>query len=91
MSSRFPLKNKLLLDKWVHNMRRSNWTPSGLSRICSAHFEPDCYEQKGWASKKTLKGDAVPTIFDFPEHLQKKIKTRPSPKKRKLPLEHPSR
>uniref|UniRef100_A0A671RFK8 Zgc:153292 n=1 Tax=Sinocyclocheilus anshuiensis TaxID=1608454 RepID=A0A671RFK8_9TELE len=36
--------------------------------LCSDHFEKDCFEQVG--SHKRLLKNAVPTIFNFPKHLQ---------------------
>uniref|UniRef100_A0A673FV00 THAP domain-containing protein 1 n=1 Tax=Sinocyclocheilus rhinocerous TaxID=307959 RepID=A0A673FV00_9TELE len=49
-------------------MRWQNWWPTGNSVLCSDHFEKDCFEQVG--SHKRLLKNAVPTIFNFPKHLQ---------------------
>ena len=68
----FPLLDKPLLDKWLHNMGRKNFFPSKTSRLCGAHFAEeefvsDLYEQlmgeKRARQKKNLKPGAVPTIF----------------------------
>uniref|UniRef100_A0A8D8T224 THAP domain-containing protein 2 n=1 Tax=Cacopsylla melanoneura TaxID=428564 RepID=A0A8D8T224_9HEMI len=67
------------LKKWLVRMRRDKWMPNTHSVICSLHFTPDAFEQSGWASKRILKPDAVPSVFDFPEHLQKEVKTRKPP------------
>lgn len=42
----------------------------GNSVLCSDHFEKDYFEQVG--SHKWLRRNAVPTIFNFPKHLQSK-------------------
>lgn len=63
-------------------MRREKFKPSGSSLLCCRHFSEDCYQISGWSSKKTLKKDAVPSIFEFPDHLVKKKEHRPPPKKR---------
>ena len=71
---RFPLLNKELLSKWLVSMKRDNWKPKATDRICSKHFE-DCYIRK-YASSVQLRENAVPTLFDFPRHLQAKKSTR---------------
>lgn len=54
--------------------KREHFTPTNSSRICGKHFkETDYIEHFG---SKSLKKDAVPSIFDFPKHLQKKIVSR---------------
>lgn len=80
----FP-NDKILLKQWLHAMKTTKWTPSKSSRICSHHFVPDDYDQSGWSSRKTLKPDAVPSVFSFPGHLQQKTEnSRPPPRKRSL-------
>ena len=39
----FPLQNKALLKQWLHNMRRANFIPTKLSKLCSDHFSPECF------------------------------------------------
>lgn len=78
---RFP-NDTLLLKKWLIAMRREKWIPSKSSKICSRHFTDDSYETSPWATQRRLKPNAVPSIFNFPEHLQKPNKSRPSPRKR---------
>ena len=63
-------------------MKREKWKPSKWSTLCSGHFTDSCYDISPWATRKNLKQDAVPSIFNFPEHLRKTTKHRPSPKKR---------
>lgn len=50
-------------------MRRDKWLPTQYSYICSSHFE-DRY-MYDTNEKRRLLANAVPTIFAFPEHLQK--------------------
>lgn len=64
-------------------MKRDKWTPTKYSKLCSNHFSSDSYETSGWSSKPKLKSDAVPTMFQFPKHLQKPEKLRKSPNLRK--------
>ena len=60
-----------MVKRWIANTKLKNPPISKHSRICSAHFEPDCYERDlraellGTKPMHRLKGDAVPTIFDF--------------------------
>jgi len=71
---RFPLRNKALLAKWLASMKRDKWTPKATDFICSKHFEG--YHLRKYASSVQLRENAVPTLFDFPEHLQPKISKR---------------
>lgn len=63
-------------------MRREKWDPSPNTFLCSNHFEAGCFFQTN--GKKLLKPDAVPNIFNFPDHLQKK-QTTPRVSKRSFP------
>lgn len=71
---RFP-KDPELRKRWVVATKRKGFIPSNSSRLCSAHFEDSAFEIGGII--KLLKKDAVPTLFDFPAHLQ------PNPPKRR--------
>lgn len=84
MNSRFPLKNKDLLEKWVKAVRLEGFTPTPHTVLCSQHFTPDCYSEST-LSRSRLKTDAVPTIFKFPSYYQKR-----STKRRKLDHIHKS-
>ncbi|KAK7174844.1 hypothetical protein R3I93_001903 [Phoxinus phoxinus] len=84
---KFPLADGLRVREWLRRMRWQNWWPTGNSVLCSDHFEKDCFEQMG--SHKRLRKNAVPTIFNFPKHLQWKV---PAVKRRSLnrkPVEVP--
>ena len=47
-----------------------NYSPSPQASLCSKHFKPECFQTGG--KKKVLKRSAVPSLFDFPQHLQLK-------------------
>ena len=66
---RFPHSNPERVKQWTANVRRENWKPSIRSRLCSAHFTPESFIGTGKIVR--LCNDAIPTIFAFPEHLQK--------------------
>ena len=72
--------------KWVKAIRREKWFPTQSSVLCSTHFSDDCFVEG--KKNRRLKKDAVPSIFNFPKHLQEdtntKMKKRKSPKKRLL-------
>ena len=74
----FPLDKPELLKKWLHAVRRTDWKPSKYSVICSDHFT-----QADYGDKRLLK-NAVPSVFNFPDKMQKQKSTRRC-LKRKLP------
>uniref|UniRef100_A0A1B6H756 THAP-type domain-containing protein n=1 Tax=Homalodisca liturata TaxID=320908 RepID=A0A1B6H756_9HEMI len=51
-----------LREQWLHNIDRQDWTPSQDSMLCQIHFEPDLWEEDK-DGKKSLKPDAVPSLF----------------------------
>jgi len=58
---RFPLKNKLLLKKWIDNIKLHDWRkPLDCDRICSDHFEKDCVIIN--KNVYELKKNAIPLI-----------------------------
>ena len=68
----FPLTNPDLLKNWLIAMRRENFSPKKHSRLCGKHFLSTDYHL---ASRKLLT-DSVPSVFNFPQHLQKTEKRR---------------
>ncbi|XP_043565442.1 THAP domain-containing protein 5-like isoform X1 [Chiloscyllium plagiosum] len=66
----FPLQNKERLNKWIKNMKHDNWFPTKHQCICSEHFTADSFEWR-WGIRY-LKPQAVPTVFPFSSHQQKK-------------------
>ncbi|KAK3874656.1 hypothetical protein Pcinc_020408 [Petrolisthes cinctipes] len=79
---RFPNKEKheTRYNKWLRNMRWEKWTPGRRSVICSYHFSAECFDRTGKTVR--LRSSAVPTIFDFPSRLCKKLKKRKPPMRR---------
>ena len=63
-------------------MKRANWKPTTYSVLCEKHFTPNDYVMPQTQSvkcagqtKKYLKPDAVPSIFDFLKNLKTSVKT----------------
>lgn len=65
-------------------IRRVNFIPSASTVICEKHFKLEDYEVNVHGNT-VLKKTAVPSVFDFPAHLKKEVKTRRA-LKRKLDL-----
>lgn len=74
---RFP-SNCELHGEWVTAIRRQNFKPSSTSRICSEHFKKTDFTAS--KNRRRLRESAIPSIFNFPPHLQPK----PKPQRRKL-------
>ncbi|KAF4517055.1 hypothetical protein B566_EDAN004675 [Ephemera danica] len=55
---KFPLKNKVLCQKWIQALKRANFRPSKHSVLCSDHFESTCFFTTGWTTRKCLNEDA---------------------------------
>ena len=78
---------------WLQAMRRKGWHPSKSERICEKHFIPGDYQYSPTLpfsqtlGRRYLKKDAVPSVFNFPEHLVKKNVERRAPPKRFHPPE----
>ncbi|XP_047104936.1 THAP domain-containing protein 2-like [Schistocerca piceifrons] len=70
---KFPLKDKEITKRWVINMKRENWFPTTASYLCSAHFEEKYMYHTN--VQRRLLSKPVPTIFNFPPHLQKQDKS----------------
>ncbi len=84
--SSFP-QDKASQSLWVRNCRRMKFTPTKASFVCSRHFTAEDFEPTHeHSTRRRLKRNAVPTVFDLPPHLQpKKVCVRPPPKERSLP------
>jgi len=65
---RFPLSKQLHLQKWLDALKRPGLIPSKNHRLCSEHFTPSDYYEKGL--RRYLKRGAVPSIFEHPADLQ---------------------
>ena len=65
---RLPTESSLL-QEWLAKISRVDFVVTIDTRLCSDHFEPDCFERDlkaellGLKAKSTLKLNAVPTIF----------------------------
>ena len=73
-------------------MKGDKWKPSQYSVLCEKHFKLHDYAMLGIQlmestdqTKKYLKADAVPSVFNFPLNFQNKDGQRKSPRKRKAP------
>uniref|UniRef100_A0A3P9AGF0 THAP domain-containing protein 1 n=1 Tax=Esox lucius TaxID=8010 RepID=A0A3P9AGF0_ESOLU len=61
---------KSLRKRWIINMKWKDWNPQRHHRVCSDHFEEKYIRRMN--KRLHLVPDAVPTIFDFPDNIQKK-------------------
>ena len=67
---RLPVSDLNLLSSWVEKIGVTNYPLSRNLRICSEHFELDCFvvHKDG---RRVLKRTAVPSLFNFPpENIQ---------------------
>uniref|UniRef100_A0A6I8N4P8 THAP domain containing 6 n=1 Tax=Ornithorhynchus anatinus TaxID=9258 RepID=A0A6I8N4P8_ORNAN len=79
--------------KWVLAMKRLDvnaagiWEPKKGDVLCSRHFEKADFDRS--APNVKLKPGVVPSVFDFPPHLQEhSYSVMASPKKLKRQLDH---
>ncbi|KAK3872733.1 hypothetical protein Pcinc_022203 [Petrolisthes cinctipes] len=79
---RFP-KDPKMRRKWIHSLRLENFTPTAHTVVCGDHFEDICLNRTGQTTR--LREGSIPSIFDFPAHLLKKIKPRKPPPQRSCP------
>ena len=78
---KFPLANDSLCKQWVAAMKREHFKPTKWSYLCGKHFSIGDYKYS--TNSVRLKDDAIPRIFDFPDHLCGNIfEKRLAPKKR---------
>uniref|UniRef100_A0A3Q3EIW0 THAP-type domain-containing protein n=1 Tax=Labrus bergylta TaxID=56723 RepID=A0A3Q3EIW0_9LABR len=73
----FPLQDKPRLQKWVHNMKREEWTPSRHQYLCSEHFTEDCFDIR-WGIRY-LKNTAIPTTFPSTEDVSIRLSINEHP------------
>ena len=67
--------------KWLAAIKRDDFKPATASRICVDHFITSDYHP----GSRELKKSAVPSVFQFPEHLQKpEVTPRRPPLKRNM-------
>lgn len=53
------------MREWIAKIKRKNFKPTAYTRICSVHFEEDCFSYQPFTKKRFLKPTAVPTKFIF--------------------------
>ncbi|KAK7092795.1 hypothetical protein V1264_008486 [Littorina saxatilis] len=81
---RFP-KDPERRNIWTRALRREGFQATNTMVLCSSHFEESCFDRFGQTTR--LVKTAVPTLFDFPQHLQvKKQQTRRAPAARTVTL-----
>ena len=66
---KFP-KDESRRKSWIAATRRDGFKPNDKSAICSEHFTEGDFLTN--TIRRTLSKTAAPTVFDFPDHLQKK-------------------
>uniref|UniRef100_A0A673Y0X5 Uncharacterized LOC115166781 n=1 Tax=Salmo trutta TaxID=8032 RepID=A0A673Y0X5_SALTR len=76
----FPKRDPKRIKEWVGQMKWKDWQPTPHSLLCSEHFEERCMDRTGQTVR--LRDDAIPTIFAFPSHLQKKFQKTAGRRKR---------
>ncbi|XP_069181919.1 THAP domain-containing protein 5-like [Procambarus clarkii] len=69
---------------WINALRRYKFVPNTSTRICSKHFENDCFDEEKFGGR-WLKKNAVPTIFSFPARLHNRSKLQRPQRERVLP------
>ena len=76
----FP-RDSHLRKLWIQRVSRKDWTPGKQARLCSDHFEPDCFVRNPEICRQLkmniiLKKDAVPTIFPHRQNVPGKQRKR---------------
>ncbi|XP_058622508.1 THAP domain-containing protein 6-like isoform X2 [Onychostoma macrolepis] len=69
----FP-KTGQIRRQWELALRRDGFVASKRTLLCSEHFRSEDFDRTGQTVR--LKGGVVPSIFDFPAHLQRLVATR---------------
>ncbi|XP_058647937.1 THAP domain-containing protein 2-like [Onychostoma macrolepis] len=69
----FP-KTGQIRKQWELALRRDGFVASKRTLLCNEHFRSEDFDRTGQTVR--LKGGVVPSIFDFPAHLQRLVATR---------------
>ncbi|XP_077422164.1 THAP domain-containing protein 6-like isoform X2 [Vanacampus margaritifer] len=81
---KFP-KEKHKRRRWEVALCRENFIASDYSVLCSAHFKPEDFDRTG--QNVRLRSGAMPSVFSFPDHLQKPVKGRKTLASKRADLE----
>ncbi|XKL59823.1 hypothetical protein PGB90_000839 [Kerria lacca] len=75
MISQIPSQDKdhERFKKWIHAVKRKDFKPTSNAVLCSLHFKESNYYPSVISGNLMLKKDAIPSVFSFPDHLQKKL------------------
>lgn len=57
---------------WECQVKRDGWRPNDNSKVCELHFDQNQYEANRQDGRRLLKQTAVPLLFDFRPHPQRK-------------------
>jgi len=89
----FTLKDEKRCKEWLRLMKRKDFTPTAASKLCSAHFSPQCFEQnlalratfgvQFKLKKLRLKPDALPTIFNFERKTVEQVSVNNEPSRKR--------
>ena len=71
-------KTKKLKSEWCRKINRRDWKPCQNNKVCSVHFELECFRENLvmisklnrpdlMPKKLHLKENAIPTLFSFKE------------------------
>ncbi|KAM7302674.1 hypothetical protein ISCGN_018182 [Ixodes scapularis] len=90
---RFPGEASLR-EQWLRAVRRDQWSPTSATRLCSAHFDTDCFEASSLLKlefglvhgNRKLKPGAVPTLFKHKEPQRPPIERGAFAKRRRAEL-----
>lgn len=74
----FPHGKPSLMKEWLIKIKRDKFKPTSTTRICSEHFEDDCFRFENFTNRRLLKSTAIPTKFAFNEGLIKPKRKRTS-------------
>ncbi|XP_076449332.1 uncharacterized protein LOC143285795 [Babylonia areolata] len=86
---KFPFSRPNMLQRWIANVRREEpngqpWQPTMATRLCSVHFTAESFDRTGQTVR--LKSEAVPTLFQFPDHQLKNCTPRKTKTAKKAAL-----
>lgn len=58
---RFPKNDMAVRQLWIQATGRQNWEPTKFTRICSRHFEENCFRKT--QNMTYLNAYSVPTLY----------------------------